>query len=414
MGHLLVTSKPRLVFISPRFLFPNDSGGKIRTTQILRGMKGGRFDITLVSPALPGVEDRFEEELESVADHFFYWPESEPKTWLDRILRYRHLLSRLPFPVATDRTKTGEVLINQLLEKKPDLVIFDFLHAAVFAPSRIYCHSLLFTHNVETEIFKRHAEVVSNPLMKMVWQSQYQKMHRFEMESIPLFDTVVAVSERDGDVFKKTSGKHRTEVISTGVDLDYFSYRPPNGEPRVVFTGSMDWLANIDGIRYFMPEVWPLIERAAPNASMTVVGRNPPQSLIDQAQEKGFSWDFTGFVDDVRPHVWEAAAYIVPLRVGGGTRIKVFEAMAMGIPVVSTGLGVEGLSIEAGKHYMRAETAEEMAEAVVKLLSAPDLARQYAERARQYVEDHCSSCAVARQFEDICWRTLYPEQEHAL
>jgi len=372
-------------------------------------MKGGCFDITLVSPVLPGVEDKYAEELNSVADHFYSWPESEAKTWLDRILRYRHLLSSLPFSVATDRSMAGEALINQLLEKKPDLIIFDFLHAAVFAPSRICCRSLLFTHNVETEIFKRHAEVASNPLMKMVWQSQYQKMHRFETESISLFDTVVAVSERDGDVFKETSGKHRTEVISTGVDLDYFSYRPPNGEPRVVFTGSMDWLANIDGIRYFMPEVWPLIAQEIPSASMTVVGRNPPASLAQQAQDKGLSWDFTGFVDDVRPHVWEAAAYVVPLRVGGGTRIKVFEAMAMGIPVVSTGLGVEGLPIEAGKHYMRAETAEEMAEAVVKLLRAPDLARQYAESARQYVEDHCSSYAVASQFEDICWRTLYPE-----
>ena len=409
-----MTSKPRLVFISPRFLFPNDSGGKIRTTQILRGMKGGRFDITLVSPVSPGDEDRFAEELKSVADHFFFWPESETGKRLDTVLQYRHLLSSLPFPVATDRTKKGEALINQLLEKKPDLVVFDFLHAAVFAPSRIDCRSLLFTHNVETEIFKRHAEVASNPLMKMVWQSQYQKMHRFETKSVALFDTVVAVSERDRDVFKDAPGKHRTEVISTGVDLDYFSYRRPNGEPRVVFTGSMDWLANIDGIRYFMPEVWPLIAQDIPGASMTVIGRNPPASLAQQARDKRLSWKFTGFVDDVRPHVWGAAAYVVPLRVGGGTRIKVFEAMAMGVPVVSTGLGVEGLPIEAGKHYMQAETAEEMAEAVVKLLRNPDLARQYAESARQYVEDHCSSYAVASQFEGICWRTLYPEQEHAL
>lgn len=409
-----MTSKPRLVFISPRFLFPNDSGGKIRTTQILRGMKDGRFDITLVSPVSHGVENKYAEELNSVADHFYSWPEGEAKTWLDRILQYRHLLSHLPFSVATDRSVAGKMLINQLLEKKPDLIIFDFLHAAVFAPSRICCRSLLFTHNVETEIFKRHAEVASNPLMKMIWHSQYRKMHQFETASISLFNTVIAVSERDRDVFKKVSGDHRTEVISTGVDLDYFSYRPPNGEQRVVFTGSMDWLANIDGIRYFMPEVWPLIAQEIPSASMTVVGRNPPAPLVQQAQEKGLSWSFTGFVDDVRPHVWEAAAYVVPLRVGGGTRIKVFEAMAMGIPVVSTGLGVEGLPIEAGKHYIRAETAKEMAEAVIKLLHTPDLARQYAENARRYVEDHCSSYVVARQFEEICWRTLHPESGRAL
>src|SRR5690606_6689229 len=133
-------------------------------------------------------------------------------------------------------------------------------------------------------------------------------------------------------------------------------------------TGSMDWMANIDGIEYLLREVWPAVLAGGPDARMVVVGRNPPPGLVEEARRRGYAWTFTGWVPDTRPYVWDSAAFVVPLRVGGGTRLKVYEAMAMGCPVISTSLGVEGLPVEDGRHCLLADTPESLAAAIVRVL----------------------------------------------
>ncbi|NBC48489.1 MAG: glycosyltransferase, partial [Gammaproteobacteria bacterium] len=164
--------------------------------------------------------------------------------------------------------------------------------------------------------------------------------------------------------------------------------------------------ANIDGIAFFMDAVWPHVVAQRPRAHVTIVGRNPNPALVERAKRRQLPFRFTGFVDDIRPEVKGAAAYIIPLRVGGGTRIKAFEAMAMGIPVVSTALGVEGLPVTPDEHYLQADSGEAFAAALVRLLEDQALRRSLSQTARDYVEEHFSSLAVARRFEAICWRTL--------
>ncbi|WP_348223919.1 glycosyltransferase family 4 protein, partial [Escherichia coli] len=127
----------------------------------------------------------------------------------------------------------------------------------------------------------------------------------------------------------------------------------------------MDWEANVDGIRFYVEEVWPRVRAQVPNAQLRVVGKNPPAALV-QRNVPGVS--FTGFVDDVRDHARDAQAFVIPLRVGGGTRIKAFEAMAMGLPVVSTTIGIEGLDVDHGTHFLCADGADELALATLKLL----------------------------------------------
>jgi glycosyltransferase involved in cell wall biosynthesis len=322
----------------------------------------------------------------------------------------RHLVSRLPVPVATDASKAGRCAVSKELEQDPDIVVVDFPHAAVLAPPPYACPSVMFTHNVETEIFHRHARLARNPLKRAIWRDQAIKMERYERELLPRFTAVVAVADRDREYFQREYGVGNVSVIPTGVDLGYFAYKESaalrDGDGgTVVFTGSMDWIANVDGVEFLMDAVWPFVSRARPRARCVIVGRSPPPALVERARARRLDWEFTGFVDDVRPFVHNAHVYVIPLRVGGGTRIKVYEAMAMGCPVVSTRIGVEGLPVEHGRHFLEADSAEAMATAVLSLLDDDARRNQLAQKARQLV-GNMSADRVAQAFEQICLRSL--------
>jgi glycosyltransferase involved in cell wall biosynthesis len=399
--------RPKLLFVSPRYLLPADQGGKIRTGQILRGLKGGRFEVTLLSPAPAGAAERDAAALAGLCDRFAHWPET-PRGRLFAYTRLARIFSSLPIPVSTIRSSAGDAAIARALERRPDLVVIDFTHTAALVPGRLPVASVLFTHNVEAEIFRRHLEVTTNPIVRAVWRNQFTKMRRFEYEALRRFDAVVAVSERDGAQLRAEYGVE-CEVIPTGVDLDALEYQTPPADmtdPAIVFTATMDSFANIDGMRWFMDAVWPRIVARCPAARIIVVGRKPDAKLVQAAAERRLPWTFTGYVPEIAPYVHEAAVYVVPLRVGSGTRIKVFEAMALGRPVVSTAIGVEGLQLEPDRHYLLADSAEDFADAVLRLLGDGALRERLARQARALLEEHYSFRKAARIFEDICCGTL--------
>jgi glycosyltransferase involved in cell wall biosynthesis len=403
-------ARPRLLFVSSRYLFPADSGGKIRTVSVLRGMRDGAFELHLASPLPESGSAVDTAQLDQICDQFIGWP-MQPRGALFRWTRMRHLASRLPVAVATDYSSSGRRSIAEQLRQKPDLVVVDFPHAAVLAPPPYSCPSVLFTHNVEAEIFRRHAQAANDPLRRAVWRNQAAKMARYERELLAQFDAVVAVAERDRNHFRSVYGANHVSLIPTGVDLDYFSYSttPPLRDANagtVVFTGSMDWMANIDGIEHFMDQVWPDIAKARPGAKFIVVGKNPPPSLVERATAMRLNWTFTGFVGDVRPYVRDAHVYVIPLRVGGGTRIKVYEAMAMGCPLVATRIGVEGLPVEDGRHFVEADRPAEMAASILALLSDNERRVRLASQARRLAEQIVSAASAGQVFEQICERVL--------
>jgi glycosyltransferase involved in cell wall biosynthesis len=317
-----------------------------------------------------------------------------------------YLPLKIPIPVKTDESRAGRFLIERELLKGFDVVVLDFAHSAVLTPMSIQIPSVMFTHNIEAEIFRRHVQVAKNFIKRAIWHNQFRKMLAYERETLRRFDAVAAVSSRDKRYFEDNYGAQNVSVIRTGVDTDFFTHSPPAVSEKVVFTGAMDWLANIDGIQYMIDEIWPQVVAQLPGASLTVVGRDPPRSLVRKARALGQRVQFTDFVDDVRPYVRSASVFVIPLRVGGGTRIKVFEAMALGCPVVSTPIGVEGLPVVDGKHYLQAGSATSFASAIVRLLQDRDLRERLSRQARRYVEDNFSSAAAAQDFEQICWRTI--------
>ena len=269
----------------------------------------------------------------------------------------------------------------------------------------------MFTHNVEAEIFARHAAVAS-ALWRPVWRRQARMMEGCREARRCGASTPSSPSrERDAGELRRRYGLERLATIDTGVDLEFYAFDPPAAAPdreggTVVFSGAMDARANIDGIGFLMDEVWPLVAAARPAARALIVGRNPPASLRAEAARRGLRWRFTGFVDDIRPYVRAGEVSVIPLRVGSGTRLKAFEAMAMGRPVVSTALGVEGLGVTAETHYLRGDTAGAFAAAILRLLADAALRGRVAAAARELLEERFSWRQVARQFEAICLDTL--------
>ncbi len=302
-------------------------------------------------------------------------------------------------------------IVERVSNASIDVVICDFLAPAINVPQALACPSILFQHNVEAMIWKRHFEVQKNPLKKSYLWDQWRKMKSFEKRMCQRFDAVVAVSAEDRNQMREEYSVNAVFDVPTGVDIEFFTpaSRQPIDPHNVVFTGSMDWLPNEDAIRYYTDQILPIIRKAIPDATLTVVGRNPYPSLVELSKRDP-SIVVTGRVDDVRPYMERAAAYVVPLRIGGGTRLKIFEAMAMEKALVSTSIGAEGLPVTNGNELRLANTPETFAAAVIELLNNPEQAKAIGQRAGQVVREKFGWGGVAKRFAQICEDTL---QAHA-
>ena len=396
----------KILFLSKRLLFPTDRGGLVRTLNVVRHLSQWH-DLTFLSNQQPGQEEdclemtRLGLRLVTVP-----WEEVSRSNWrFYRDLAW-NLFSPDPFNAAKDYDPALRARARQLLdEARYDLVVCDFVQMARNAIGIWDGPSVLFEHNVEAEIFERHSRTDEGWIRRRFMGYQAAKMRRFEGWAGRQFTRVVAVSERDKEQYERRYGWTNVDVIDTAVDIDY--YRPNDCAKQagtVLFVGSLDWLPNVDGLRWFVAEVWPLVRRDHPEARLRLVGRNPTSEIQSLAEHPGV--ELVGPVPDTRPWLAESEVSIVPLRIGGGTRLKVFEAMAMGLPVVSTPLGAEGLQVQSGEHLLLAEGAEKVAEAVVRLLRSEELRMALGRAARNLVVTRFSSESVARQFEAVCQRAV--------
>ena len=278
-----------------------------------------------------------------------------------------------PYPLSLDlyRSSTLGKRVEQIcLTEDPDLIVCDFLTPALSLSPSIRQRSVLFQHNIEALIWKRTAETASTWLARAYFKAQYKRMHRVEGELSRDFSRVITVSAADSALAARDYGlTNIVGHVATGVSEETFAgvWEKPKRAGQLCFLGSMDWMPNIDGMSWFLDEVWNAIVSAQPEAQLRVIGRNPPASLVQKGQGAA-SVTFTGTVDDIRPHLDDVELAVVPLRVGGGTRLKILELMAAGIPVVSTNIGAEGLPVEHGRHLVLADTPRDMAKGVLDLL----------------------------------------------
>lgn len=322
-----------------------------------------------------------------------------------------NMFSNTPYNVAKYFTRDMEKRIRQLLaENHYDALICDFLQAALNVSNLEFRPKILFEHNVEAIIRQRQHQKASNPVMKSFLYWDWYRTHRFEKHSGEVFDHSIMVSDKDCETMASAYGIHTTSSIPLGVDVDYFRPQVRDvGGRNLVFTGSMDWLPNQDAVTYYVKEVLPLL-RKEEACTFWVVGRNPPPNISHLA-ELHEDVRVTGAVDDIRPYLEDAAVYVVPLRIGGGTRIKIFEAMAMNRAIVSTRIGAEGLPVTHGQDIMLADSPEEQVRVTVDLLRDQQKRIAIADAGRKLVAENYTWQVAARAFADICAGVVLQHQE---
>lgn len=397
----------RILWAKSGGLVPLDHGGKIRSFHLAKQL-ASRHDVTLFTfyPANPHDTHR---ELESIFSRVIALPLAipQPRSAEDQLRYLRNLLSARPYSVSKYCQPSVREHLQALLEANHfDVIVCDFLLTAAVVPWDISIPKVLFTHNIEALIWQRHYQVGRNLLWKAACYREFRTMETMERKYIQRADHILAVSEFDRNFFAQMTDPKKISVIPTGVDIDFF--RPAKAMPpgnTLIFTGSMDWLPNEDGIIYFVKEILPKIRVRCPDVELRIVGRRPTIRLRRFA-EKHAGVEVTGDVDDIRPHLHAGKVYIVPLRVGGGTRLKIFEAMAAGKAIVSTTIGAEGLPIHPGEDILLADEPNGFAEAVIELLHNVSRRESLERSARNLVESRYSWCAVGATLDSVLRRIV--------
>lgn len=390
----------KLLWVKSDFLHPPDRGGQIRTLETLKRLHR-RHEVHYIGLTAPGEEEgpRRAHEYASrwyAVEHVV--PEKTSPAFAWQLAA--GVVDRLPVAVRRFRSAAMRREVQALLRRESfDAIVCDFLFPAANIPD--LRPVTLFQHNVESLIWRRRLAQARDPIRRAYLRVQAKRMERFERDVCQSVRSIIAVSEQDAEIMRREFGAARASAVPTGVDVEYFR-RPPEVEPKadLVFVGSMDWMPNIDGAVWFVSEVLPLIRKRAPECTLAIAGRRPTAQLQELARRDP-RITVTGTIPDVRPWVWGAKAAIVPLRVGGGTRIKIYEAMAAGTPVVSTSIGAEGLDVRNGETILLADDAAAFADACVTLLSDPERGRCVSSAAHELVATRYSWDAVAAAFEDL-------------
>jgi len=390
----------KILWLKAGKLLPVDSGGKIRSYNILRHL-ARRHKVTLLSyyggRRDPDYESAIEQQLPGARTIHTAAPEGTIAQSVDYILR---LPSPAPYAVRKFTDSKVRQEVSQLLgDGSMDVAVCDFLSASLNFQQSLSTPVVLFQHNVETVLWQRMANTEKSPIRKLSYGIEARKMAAYETNTLRRFQHIIAVSDNDRNEMLKLEPGCSITVVPTGVDIEKYPVVPSaSGDPPIiVFTGSMDWEPNIDAMEYFCQEIWPTVLAQYPNARFQIVGRSPHPRVRRLGSN---SIEVTGTVPSVADYLQSATVVIVPLRIGGGTRLKIYEAMAMGKAMVSTSVGAEGLDVSHGHDVLIADDAPSFAAAILQVLRDPHLRRRYEANAAATAGRYDWS-QIARRFAEV-------------
>ncbi len=386
----------KTLIIAPFSPYPLVFGGAIRLYHVIK-MFAAISDVTVL--AYNTVKDKAasERHLETFCERATLVDgaplETKPK-WL---LQARGLLGPKSFQYHSFYTRHFQREIDAALAaQRFDYIVVEQSQMGFFRCRQPGAVHILDLQNIEYELLERRARVQSNPVKGLALAVEATKFRRQELEIAERYDLVFTPSEREAAQLRRILRAPRVECLANSIDPDFFALRAEQPTANeIAFVGTTHVDANRDGLIYFMEQVFPLIERRVPDVHFSIVGGKPPAEIRAYGERPNV--EVTGFVDDVRPYMARAKALVVPLRSGGGTRLKILEGLSFGVPTVSTSIGAEGIDLTDGKEILIGDTPEIFAERVVQLLTDEALCRRVAAAGRRLVEERYSWQAVGRQ-----------------
>jgi sugar transferase (PEP-CTERM/EpsH1 system associated) len=403
------SGKLRVMVLDEEVPWPPNSGKRIRTWNLLCRLAGCcELHFFTYGPLSDEGQTALTDHGVRITAVSAIPPSRGPLFW-GRLLR--NVISKYPYSVSKHFTsRLQREVIMACRDGKFDLAHIEWIPYARYATPGL--PRLITAHNVESDIWKRRALHSHNYAAGWFFGRQAQRMESFERSAAAHANVVVAVSELDAQRFRSYGVKNIT-VVPNGVDLDYFRPRPQ--VPRtdsLVFVGSLDWFPNEDAVKEFATRVLPILRRNIERITLRVVGRKPSASLATTLRRMP-GVELVGEVPDVRTYMAEAQVVVVPLRIGGGTRIKVLEALAMGKPVISTSVGAEGLQLEDGRDLLLADTTETFVAQIQLLIANPELQLRLGKNGRATVEKLYGWDAAAEKLAEAWAATASRKQSAA-
>ncbi len=383
----------KILFLTPYIPYPPSFGGSVRIYHLARSLSR-RHEVSILSYSEDGgLGDP--SGLETFCRKVILVPR---KVGEKRMRQLASLTSCRSFQLASHYSaKMQEAIEKAVRDLDVDVIVVEFSQMAGFHfPSGIPL--IIDQHNVEFDLLRRMAKRNKLSFRKIFNLIEAAKFKREELKCLGRADLIMVTSERDERLLKSLIPGLPTVVVTNGVDTDYFK-RPQTERARhtAVFVGATHYFPNEDGVLFFIKDIFPEIRRKIPDFHFTIVGGNPPPSILEYASD---NITVTGFVDDVRPYIWEGSVFVVPLRMGGGTRFKVVEALASGTPVVSTSLGAEGIPVTDDREVFLADSPEDFAEAVIRALNEPSKADEMINTGLSFVREHFDWKVVGKTMEN--------------
>lgn len=447
------TAKINILFVSATVPYPATDGGRIRVMNLVSRLCQ-IHNVTLLTFITSPVDERGVEYLRDMGVNIVGVRYVQPKFMLALRSLLQFLIRGKPLTVGKYYSvKMAKILKTLLRSHRFDIIHFEMLHTGQFLPdlkmkrrpgfklfkdmgdsshiqdskqedgtseiessyrSRPYA-TVLGEQNIDSSVWHRIARTEPNPLKKLIFYSQYRSFVNYESLICRHFDMCICVSAQDQRRLASLCPGTAIGVVPNGVDLGYFKPGEfEEGDTRLVFTGSMDWQPNEDAVLYFCDRILPLIQAEIPETRFYIVGSNPTERVLGLSEVEGVT--VTGSVEDVRPYIASAAVYVVPLRSGGGTRLKILQALAMEKAVVSTTVGCEGLELQLGRHLLVADRPQQFAAKTIQLMKNRLLRRRLGKNGRELVRERFDWDVIVKDL-DLRYRRLFsgisPAVDHA-
>ncbi|MCL5103633.1 MAG: glycosyltransferase family 4 protein [Armatimonadetes bacterium] len=379
----------RILFLAHLFPLPLDSGGKIKSFYTLRAL-AREHEVLALAFLRTADEEACISELQDMCPNLELIPLRRGKIRQLSDLGVS-LLTNRSFIISRDyRAEMSEAFRSAVARFQPDVVHIDHLQMAQFVDFNDGYKTVLDHHNVESMIIKRVGEAPGSPFVRLYSRIEWPKLLRYELDICRKCDRVITVSEEDKHTLVSLQPTLDNVVsVPIGVDVEYFDgvIRDPASR-NILSIATMYWPPNVDSMLYFHKEILPLVRREVLDCTLTIAGQRPVASIQALASDPGTR--VTGYVSDSRDCARDCGVFIVPLRSGSGVRVKILNAMAMGLPVVSTSVGAEGLDVLSGEHILIVDTPEDFAKAVIQVLRDPELASRLGKSARDLVREKYS------------------------